>query len=173
MNYFVPRIFLSQVAYGLTLPVEVTVRDLLENESASFTLEVQPDSILFLSDFARSGTELDETSITGHLLDLTPPLERASYIRHPIMPKGEAYTLSVGKTSLYNTVSVCSSGLSVSLNNEKSSIVDLSYRDYSTKNTCIIVRPFRKSIHLKNSGIFEEFTAWHSHIYWWNTSNWR
>ena len=73
-NYFVPRIFLSQVAYGLTLPVEVTVRDLLENESASFTLEVQPDSILFLSDFARSGTELDETSITGHLLDLTPPV---------------------------------------------------------------------------------------------------
>ena len=73
MNYFVPRIFLSQVAYGLTLPVEVTVRDLLENESASFMLEVQPDSILFLSDFARSGTELDETSITGHLLDLTPP----------------------------------------------------------------------------------------------------
>ena len=57
INYLLPGRFHSQVAYGLTLPVEVTMSDLLENESASFTLEVQPDSTLFLSDFTRNGIE--------------------------------------------------------------------------------------------------------------------
>ena len=59
MNYFVPGRFHNQVAYGLTLPVVVTVSDLLENESASFTLEIQPDSTLFLSDFTLNLTDLD------------------------------------------------------------------------------------------------------------------
>ena len=44
MNYFVPGKFHRQVAYGLTLPVDVTISDFPENESAGFTLEVQPDS---------------------------------------------------------------------------------------------------------------------------------
>lgn len=134
MNYFVPGRFHNQVAYGLTLPVEVTVSDLLENESASFTLEIQPDSTLFLSDFTRNGTEFDETSITGRLFDSIPtPLGRVIVYTTPNYAKGGTYTLYVSKSSLYNAVSVCSSCLSVSLNNEKSSIVDLSYRDYSTQ----------------------------------------
>ena len=134
VNYFVPGRFHSQVAYGVTLPVEVMVSDLLENESASFTLEIQPDSTLFLSDFTRNGTELDETSITGRLLDSIPtPLGQVIVHTTPNYAKGETYTLYVGKSSLYNAVSVCSSCLSVSLNNEKSSIVNLSYRDYSTQ----------------------------------------
>ena len=40
--------FHRQVAYGLTLPVDVTISDLPENESAGFTLEVQPDSTCLL-----------------------------------------------------------------------------------------------------------------------------
>lgn len=134
MNYFVPGRFHNQVAYGLALPVEVTMSDLFENESASFTLEVQSDSTLFLSDFVRNGAKLDETSITGRLLDSIPtPLGPVIVHMTPNYAKGGAYTLYVGKSSLYNAVSICSSCLSVSLNNEKSSIVDLSYRDYSTQ----------------------------------------
>ena len=72
MNYFVPGKFHRQVAYGLTLPVDVTISDLPENESAGFTLEVQPDGTLFLSDFIRNGTEFDGESIKGRLLDSIP-----------------------------------------------------------------------------------------------------
>ena len=55
MNYFVPGKFHRQVAYGLTLPVDVTINDLPENESAGFTLKIQPDGTLYLSDFIRNG----------------------------------------------------------------------------------------------------------------------
>ncbi|WP_370795056.1 GumC family protein [Bacteroides stercorirosoris] len=134
MNYSLPGKFHRQVAYGLTLPVNVTISDLPENESAGFTLEVQPDSTLLLSDFTRNGTDLDGKDIKGRLLDSIPtPLGKVIIHTTPNYVKGEAYTLYVGKSSLYSAVSSCSSDLSVSLNNEKSSVIDLSFKDNSTQ----------------------------------------
>ncbi len=134
MNYFVPGKFHRQVAYGLTIPVNVTISDLSENESAGFTLEVQPDGTLFLSDFIRNGTEIGGTDIKGNLLDsITTPLGKIMIHATSNYVKGEAYTLYVGKSSLYNAVNSCSSNLSVSLNNEKASVIDLSFRDNSTQ----------------------------------------
>ena len=96
MNYFVPGKFHRQVAYGLTLPVDVAINDLPENESAGFTLEVQPDSTLLLSDFTRNGTELDGKDIKGRLLDsITTPLGKIVIHTTPNYVKGETYTLYV------------------------------------------------------------------------------
>ena len=132
MNYFFPGKFRQQVAYGLTLPVNVTMSDLSENESAGFTLEIHPDSTLLLSDFTRNGTDLDGKDIKGRLLDSIPtPLGKVIIHTTPNYVKGEAYTLYVGKSSLYSAVNNCSSNLSVSLNNEKASVIDLSYKDNS------------------------------------------
>lgn len=132
MNYFVPGKFHRQVAYGLTLPVDVTISDLPENESAGFTLDVQPDSTLLLSDFTRNGTELDGMDIKGRLLDsITTPLGKIIIHTTPNYVNGETYTLYVGKSSLYNTVDSYASNLSVSLNNEKASVIDLSFKDNS------------------------------------------
>lgn len=132
MNYFVPGKFHRQVAYGLTLPVDVTISDLPENESAGFTLEVRPDSTLLLSGFTRNGTDLEGKDIKGRLLDsITTPLGKIVVHTTPNYVEGEAYTLYVDKSGLYNAVNSCSSNLSVSLNNEKASVVDLSFRDNS------------------------------------------
>ncbi|MDB9117018.1 MULTISPECIES: GumC family protein [Bacteroidales] len=134
MNYFVPGKFHRQVAYGLTLPVDVTINDLPENESAGFTLKIQPDGTLYLSDFIRNGTDLDEKDVKGSLLDsITTPLGKIIIHTTPNYVKGEAYTLYVGKSSLYNAVNSCSSNLSVSLNGEKASVIDLSFKDNSTQ----------------------------------------
>mgnify|MGYP000792320588 FL=1 len=134
MNYFVPGKFHRQVVYGLTLPVDVTINDLPENESAGFTLEVQPDGTLFLSDFIRNGTDLDEKDIKGSLFDSIPtPLGKIIINTTPNYVKGKAYTLYVAKSNLYNAVNSCSSNLSVSLNNEKASVIDLSFKDNSTQ----------------------------------------
>ena len=117
MNYFVRGKFHRQVAYGLTLPVDVTINDLPENESAGFTLEIQPDGTLYLSDFIRNGTDLEEKDVKGSLLDsITTPLGKIIIHTTPNYVKGEAYTLYVGKSSLYNAVNSCSPNLSVSLN---------------------------------------------------------
>ena len=134
MNYFVPGKFHRQVAYGLTLPLDVTINDLPENESAGFTLKIQPDGTLYLSDFIRNGTDLDEKDVKGSLLDsITTPLGKIIIHTTPNYVKGEAYTLYVGKSSLYNAVNSCSSNLSVSLNSEKASVIDLSFKDNSTQ----------------------------------------
>lgn len=134
MNYFVPGKFHRQVAYGLTLPVDVTINDLPENESAGFTLKIQPDGTLYLSDFIRNGTDLDEKDVKGSLLDsITTPLGKIIIHTTPNYVKGEAYILYVGKSSLYNAVNSCSSNLSVSLNSEKASVIDLSFKDNSTQ----------------------------------------
>ena len=134
MNYFVPGKFHRQVAYGLTLPVDVTINDLPENESAGFTLKIQPDGTLYLSDFIRNGTDLEEKDVKGSLLDsITTPLGKIIIHTTPNYVKGEAYTLYVGKSSLYNAVNSCSSNLSVSLNSEKASVIDLSFKDNSTQ----------------------------------------
>lgn len=134
MNYFVPGKFHRQVAYGLTLPVDVTINDLPENESAGFTLKIQPDGTLYLSDFIRNGTDLDEKDVKGSLLDsITTPLGKIIIHTTPNYVKGEAYTLYVGKSSLYNAVNSCSFNLSVSLNSEKASVIDLSFKDNSTQ----------------------------------------
>lgn len=134
MNYFVPGKFHHQVAYGLTLPVDVMISDSPENESAGFTLEIRSDNTLLLSDFTRNGTDLDRKDIKGHLLDsITTPLGKIIIHATPNYVEGETYTLYVGKSSLYDAVNFYSSNLSVSLNNEKASVIDLSFRDNSTQ----------------------------------------
>ena len=134
MNYFVPGKFHRQVAYGLTLPMYVTMNDMPENESAGFTLEVRPDSTLRLSSFTRNGADLDIEDINGHLLDSIPtPLGNITVTATPNYVKGESYTLYVGKSGLYDAVNSYSRNLSVLFNNDKASVIDLSFRDNSTQ----------------------------------------
>ena len=64
---------------------------------------------------------------------ITTPLGKIIIHTTPNYVKGEAYTLYVGKSSLYNAVNSCSSNLSVSLNSEKASVIDLSFKDNSTQ----------------------------------------
>lgn len=132
MNYTVPGRFHRRVAYGPTLPVDVTLSDMPENESAGFTLEVLPDSTLLLSDFTRNGTDFDEKDIKGGLHDsISTPLGKVVVHTTPNYVQGEAYTLYVGKSSLYDAVNSYSFNLAISLNNEKASVIDLTFRDHS------------------------------------------
>ncbi len=136
MNYSLPGRYHHQVAYGATLPVDVTISAVPENESASFTLEVQPDSTLLLYDFKRNEIELEETNIKGRLLNpITTPLGKIVILTTPNYSKGESYTLYVSKSALNAAVDYCSSKLSVSLNNEKASVIDLKYSDNSIQRS--------------------------------------
>lgn len=132
MNYFIPEKFHRQAAYGLTLPVHVTISDFPENESANFTLQIQPDNTVFLSDFIRYGEDIDSKEIKGQLSDTIPtPLGKIVVAPTPNYTPGKAYTLYVNRSDLYGTVNAYSANLSVALTNEKSSIIDLSFKDNS------------------------------------------
>ncbi len=132
MNYFVPGRFHRLVAYGLTLPVTVTISDFPENESAGFTLQVQPDSTVLLTDFVRNGDDIDDKQVRGRLTDsISTPLGRMVVMPTPNYASGEEYTLYVQRANLYGTVESYSRNLTVSLDNDKASVVVLACKDRS------------------------------------------
>lgn len=55
MSYFVSGRFHYEVAYSYILPAEVAISRLSASESGTFTLDVQPNGTLQMSDFTRNG----------------------------------------------------------------------------------------------------------------------
>lgn len=132
MNYFFPGRFHRDVAYGMTLPVCVTIHDFPENESADFTLQIQPGGKVLLSDFSRNGEGVGCDGIKGNLSDTIPtPLGKIVVEPTPDYVTGKNYTLYVKRAGLYSTVDDCTENLTVVLNDEKSSVIDISYTDNS------------------------------------------
>ena len=134
MNYYTPGRFHQQVAYGATLPATAVLCDLSENESASFTLKIASDKSLLLSDFSHNGKDIKSDAVKGLLSDtIATPIGRVVVETTPQYDSEQAYTLYVNRAPLYGTVNSYTANLSVSLNNEKSSVIDLTFKDLSTQ----------------------------------------
>lgn len=133
MNYYVPGRFHRQVAYGSTLPVTAVLCDLSENESAAFTLGTS-DKGLLLSDFYRNGEKIKSDDVKGLLSDtIVTPIGRVVIATTPQYNPKQTYTIYVNKYPLYGTVSSYAANLSVALNNEKATVIDLTFKDVSTQ----------------------------------------
>lgn len=133
MNYYVSGRFHRQVAYGSTLPVTAVLCDLSENESAAFTLDIS-DKGLLLSDFYRNGEEIKSDDVKGLLSDtIITPIGQVVIATTPQYNPEQTYTIYVNKSPLYGTVSSYAANLSVALNNEKASVIDLTFKDVSTQ----------------------------------------
>ena len=137
ITYFKPGTFHKQIAYGLRLPINVEFQTLLENESASIRLDINADSTLTVSetvlyangekseDFETYKGKLDRPFQTGAGTLLVRTND--NYVH------GESYTFFVHKSNLYSTVASCSKSLDVALNNDKATVIDLTYKDMSAQ----------------------------------------
>lgn len=131
VDYTTEGSFYPQVRYGQNLPLTVTFVDLADNESASLTMEaVRPQGIK-LGEFIRNGVEAEGT-VAGALNDtLVTPVGKV------VVRPAAAYTawsqtpeqLFVSRSPVNAAVSRYSGGLGVTLNNEKATILDLSFQD--------------------------------------------
>lgn len=131
VDYTTEGRFYPQVRYGQNLPLIVTFVDLADNETASLTVEsVRPQEIK-LNEFIRNEVEAEGT-VSGALNDtLVTPVGKI------VVRPSTTYTawlqvpeqLSVSRSSLNATVSRYTEGLAVVLNDEKATILDLSFRD--------------------------------------------
>ena len=132
MNYYVPGRFHKQVAYGQTLPATVVMADFPENETANFTLRIEPDSTISLSEFVRNGEDLDSEKVTGRLFD-TVPTPFGAFVVEPTLhfKADKPYTIHVYRSAFYSAVGSYAARFSVALNNEKTSVIALSLTDYS------------------------------------------
>lgn len=132
VDYAVEGSFYRKVIYGRTLPYIVSFLDLQDSETASLTLLPSDSCRIKLADFTRNGDEvtLSSDGVEGALSDtLSTPLGRVLVQPSFYYDKEFASPVHVSRISLNGAVARYQSALSVSLNDEKTTIINLSLRD--------------------------------------------
>ena len=129
VNYYTDGRFHNKVLYGKELPCEVSFVDLPDNEYAAFTINATADKQLQINSFIRNGEE-----INGEIQTIFNDTVDTPAGKIVIIPTGNDSTtfnkpIFVSHTGLQAATSAYSSNLTVALNDEKSSIVNLSYKD--------------------------------------------
>lgn len=133
MDYYVDGRFHKQVVYGTTLPANVSMIDWPENEYAGFTLSLLENDKISLSDFTYyNGGEkiVDEKIINGAFSDtIKTPVGNLVVNKSASYKKGDLRDIYVSHNSPYSATKIYSSKLTVLLNDDPSTIVNLTVVD--------------------------------------------
>lgn len=132
VNYTTDGRFYDPVIYGSDNPYEVSFFDLGDAESASFTLRPDKDGQVKLTDFTRNGEEADGDAVTALNDTVQTPVGRLLVNARPGSTAAQQ-TVFVSRISLQDATAGYSSRLSVALNDEKSTVVNLTLQDVCTQ----------------------------------------
>lgn len=131
VDYSTEGSFYPQVRYGQNLPLTVNFAGLADNETAALTVEAVRPKGIKLTSFVHNGEKVDG-EVVGTLNDsLVTPIGKvvirpaAGYVDW----QKSSEPLTVSRSALNEAVSRYAGGLSVALNDEKATIIDLSFRD--------------------------------------------
>ena len=128
INYHTDGGFYKKVLYGQDCPYTVNFNDLKDNESVAFTINSSQDGQILLTDFLREGEDVEG--------ELTVALNET--VDTPI---GKLVVKTANDTAIYNAPIYVSrrgyqdatddyaSNLSVTLSDEKSTVINLSFKD--------------------------------------------
>lgn len=131
VDYSTEGSFYPQVRYGQNLPLTVSFAGLADNETAGVTVEsVRPQGIK-LTSFVHNGEKV-AGEVVGALNDsLVTPIGKV--VIRPAAAfvdwQKSSEPLMVSRSGLNSAVSRYTNSLSVALNDEKATIIDLSFRD--------------------------------------------
>lgn len=132
VNYTTDGRFYDPVIYGSDNPYEVSFFDLGDAESASFTLRPDKDGQVKLIDFTRNGEEADGDAVTALNDTVQTPVGRLLVNARPGSTAAQQ-TVFVSRISMQDATADYSSRLSVALNDEKSTVVNLTLQDVCTQ----------------------------------------
>ncbi len=131
VDYFTEGSFYPQVRYGQNLPVTVSFSGLGDNETAALTVEPVQSKGIKLTSFKHNGEKVDG-EVVGTLNDsLVTPIGKivirpaAAFVDW----QKSSEPLTVSRSDLSSTVARYSGGLSVALQSENTTIVDLTFKD--------------------------------------------
>lgn len=131
VDYSTKGSFYPQVRYGQNLPLTISFAGLADNETAALTVEVVRSQGVKLTSFVHNGEKV-RGEVVGALNDsLVTPMGKvvirpaAGYVDW----QKSSESLTVSRSALNSAVSRYADGLSVALNDEKATIIDLSFRD--------------------------------------------
>ncbi len=139
VDYKTDGTFYRKTLYGQSLPINIEFVDLNDNESASLTMQTDSNGKLQLRDFIRSGQNIEVAPIAATLGDtVNTPVGRvllrpSQYFSVDSGMNAVPPVIYITRSSLYSAVGAYSSGLSVALNDEKSTIINLTFSDVCTQ----------------------------------------
>ncbi len=131
-DYSVQGTFHANTLYGRNLPVSVTIDDMADNDAAEFTLQLGPDNHYTVSDLTHNGDDIDGTFRGTYGDTLATPLGTMLVTTTPYYSKqAEKDPVHVTRSGLINSITACQKKLTAALNDDKATIIDLTYRDVS------------------------------------------
>lgn len=133
VNYHTSGFLYKETLYGENLPVKVSLPELTDAESVSFTLQLLPGGKVELDDFDSSERDIENEVITGVLNDtLQTPLGKIIVTPSPSYSAAEEYSpIYLSRTNLYDCVDGCIENLEAELGSEDATVIELSYKDVS------------------------------------------
>lgn len=133
INYTVSGSFHDKVIYGTNQPITVSFIDLPDNETAQCAVSLLTDNQIEIYDF-QLNDEICESiqKIKGNLQDtLSTPVGKLVITPTKYYKGKTDIPIEISKSNTLSTASQYAQHLSVSLSEEKSSVVDLSFSDVS------------------------------------------
>lgn len=134
MNYTTPGRFHALTLYGSNLPVQATLEDVGNNSTAAFEMELMPGGTAKLSGFKFNGQEIE----TGKVIEvnsfadtISTPIGRVVLTPNLSYSAETSQKINVTKLTLSGAVGKYRGKLSVSHENEESSIIFLRINDLS------------------------------------------
>ena len=132
VNYHADGRFYRRTLYGSTCPYTVEFTDLGDNDIVTFTIDSQDGNNLTLNEFTFNGEEFDgETNAVigdtvatpiGQLV-VKPTIIDTTALSSVVSP------IYVTRNGLLSTTRAYTSGLTVALSNDKSSVINLTFND--------------------------------------------
>lgn len=134
VNYATDGRFYKKTLYGQTCPYQVVFSDLADSESASMTIYPGEDvKHVRLADFTRGGEE-KEGEVNAPLdKEVETPLGKLTVKPSTAIGSGYTSPVYVSRAGLQATAATYSARLGVAQNDEKSTVINLTFNDISTQ----------------------------------------
>lgn len=142
VSYATEGRFYNPTLYGTNLPVRVSFLDMRRDEYASFRLELKPDSSFVISKVDCNGVEIKQPEEFAARLGDTLNTPTGRIVVQPSPYKNmpvETLPLVVSRSTLRGAASRYSSALTVALNMDESTVVDLTVKDVSVQRATDIL----------------------------------
>ena len=133
IDYHVDGSFYREVLYGRSLPINVSINS-SNDESLALTVKILADSLVELSDFFRNGESVSDKLIKGKLREtIVSPIGDITVSPTSYYTAQFTRPIYVSFSPIHDATLRYMPNLSVALNDEKSTVVDLSFKDVSVQ----------------------------------------
>lgn len=124
------------VIYGKKLPIEASIKDINDNQTASFSVELDGDNVALSNLYTSiSGEEIvSKRSFSGKLgKPIQTPIGEITISPSVYRTGQEKTVINVSRCSYTSAMRAVSRNLSANLHDEEATVIDLSYNDVSVQ----------------------------------------